>query len=310
MNKILLLGSFLGLALMNAQTTTNVYSYGFDTAFGTDWAVTNQSDPSTASTWTKATYAVPLANPLFGSGNTTTVPPGQSGGANSFALVNYTSTTGAGTISNWLLTPSVNVKNGDIISFYTRKGTDGTQDFADRLELRYSTAATSVTPSGGAAGVGSFTNVGVTVNPNLATGFVYPKTWTKYSFTVSGVGTTPVPVKFAFRYFVTSGGPTGTNSDLIGIDTFSVDRPDSSLGTNEITSGTKPVSVYPNPAVDYISIKTDEKINAVEIFDVTGRKVPVALEGNRINVRDLNAGTYIISFETKAGKVSEKFIKK
>ncbi len=310
MSKILLLASFLGLALMNAQTTTNVYSYGFDTAFSTDWVVTNQSDPSTTSTWTKATYTVPLSNALFGSGNTTTVPPGQAGGGNSFALVNYTSTTGAGTISNWLLTPSVSVKNGDIVSFYTRKGTDGTQDYADRLELRYSTAATSVTPSGGAAGVGSFTNVGVTVNPNLATGFVYPKVWTKYSFTVSGVGTTPVPVKFAFRYYVTNGGPSGSNSDLIGIDTFSVDRPNSSLGTNEIASGSKSVAVYPNPATDYISIKTEEKINAVEIFDITGRKVPVVVDGNRVNVRNLNAGTYIISFETKAGKATEKFIKK
>ena len=32
--------------------------------------------------------------------------------------------------------------------------------------------------------------------------------------------------RFAFRYFVTEAGPTGTNSDFIGIDTASVMQPD------------------------------------------------------------------------------------
>jgi len=307
MKKLLLLGSLLGIAMMSAQGT-NVYSYGFDAAFGTDWITTNQSTPSTTSLWTKATYTAPLTNPLFGSGSTTTVPSGQAGGTNSFALVNYTSTSGAGIISNWLITPSVNVKDGDVVSFYTRKGTDGTTDYADRLELRYSLAANAVTPSGGSSGLGSFTSLGVTVNPNLASGFVYPKTWTKYSFTVSGVGNNPVAAKFAFRYYVTDGGPSGSNSDLIGIDTFSIDR--GVLATNEISTANKVISVYPNPATDYLTIKSEEKISAVEIYDIAGKKIPVSVEGNIIDVRKLNAGTYLINFETKAGKISEKFIKK
>ncbi|GEN74711.1 T9SS-dependent choice-of-anchor J family protein [Chryseobacterium hagamense] len=307
MKKFLLLGSLLGITMMNAQGT-NVYSYGFDAAFGTDWVTTNQSSPSTTSLWTKATYTTPLTNPLFGSGNTTTVPSGQAGGVNSFALVNYTSTSGAGIISNWLITPSVNVKDGDVVSFYTRKGTDGTIDYADRLELRYSLAANAVTPSGGSSGLGSYTNLGVTVNPNLASGFVYPKAWTKYSFTVTGVGNNPVAVKFAFRYYVTDGGPSGSNSDLIGIDTFSIDR--GVLATSEIGTAGKAVSIYPNPAADYLSIKSEEKINAVEIYDIAGKKIPVSIENNRIDVRKLNEGTYLINLETRAGRISEKFIKK
>lgn len=124
------------------------------------------------------------------------------------------------TISNWLITPDITVQNGDIVTFYSRKGTDGTTDYPDRLELRMSSGAT-VLPSGGSAGVGSFTTVCLTINPALAAGFVYPKTWTQYSYTVSGLsGLTPV--KFAFRYYVTNGGPSGANSDIIGIDTFSV----------------------------------------------------------------------------------------
>ncbi|WP_449397970.1 choice-of-anchor J domain-containing protein [Chryseobacterium wanjuense] len=238
------------------------------------------------------------------------MPIGQAGGNNSFGLVNYTSTSGVGIISNWLITSDINVKDGDIVSFYSRKGTDGTTDYPDRLELRYSTATTTVVPSGGSSGVGSFTNVGVTINPDLLGGFVYPKTWTQYSFTISGVGSTPVPVKFAFRYFVTDGESSGNNSDLIGIDTFSVDRPTTTLATNDVLFNSKSISVYPNPVTDYLTIKSDEKINNVEVFDVSGRKVNADLDGNKVDLRGLNSGTYILTVNTAKGKVTEKIVKK
>lgn len=307
MRKILLLSALFGLSFSNAQV---VYSYGFDTAFSADWALTNQSATANAtSLWSKATYttASTATNSIFGSG-VSAIPVGQAGGNNSFALVNYTSTTGSGTISNWLISPVVNVKDGDVVSFYSRKGTDGTMDYPDRLELRYSTAATTVVPSTGSADVGSFTTVGVTVNPNLVAGFVYPKAWTLYSFTVSGVGSTAIPIKFGFRYFVTNGGTTGANSDIIGIDTFSVNRP--SLGVADSAAKASSISLYPNPAVDFVSIKSESAISKVEVYDISGKKIQVNLDGNKMDVRNLNSGTYIINIETKAGKTTEKFIKK
>jgi hypothetical protein len=52
-----------------------------------------------------------------------------------------------GDISNWLISPNVNLKNGDIISFYTRDADDSS---ADRLELRVSQlGSSSVIPTGG-----------------------------------------------------------------------------------------------------------------------------------------------------------------
>jgi len=307
MKKLLLLSSFFSAFFANSQTI-NVYSYGFDAAFATDWTLTNQSSPAGTSVWTKANYTTPLTNAIFGSGNTTTVPVGHAGGNNSFALVNFNSTTGAGIISNWLITPVVNVKDGDIVSFYTRKGTDGTQDYPDRLEFRYSTAATTVVPSGGSSGVGSFTNVGVTVNPALTTGFVYPKVWTKYQFTIAGVGTTAVPVKFAFRYYVTDGGPSGNNSDLIGIDTFSVDRP--TLSVSEAQAKAVSVSLYPNPTDDFLSFKTDQKILKAEVFDTAGKSLKINLKDNKLDVRKLPSGQYLLMLETEEGKTTHKFIKK
>lgn len=301
MKKLLLIASLAGLSFSSAQT--NVYSYGFDTAFTAQWTLTNQSSPSTSTLWSKASYTSTSAA-IFGS-TPPALPKGQDGTDNTFAIVNYTSTSGAGTISNWLITPTVNVQDGDVVSFYTRKGTDGATDYADRLELRYSTAATTVNPSGGSAGLGSFTNLGVTVNPNLQTGFVYPQVWTKYSFTVAGVGATPVATKFAFRYFVTSGGPSGNNSDIIGIDTFSVDRP----GLAVSDSSTSKLALYPNPTSDYLYFSADVK--SVQIFDAAGRNVSSAKAATKkVDVRNLAKGVYVVKFETEKGTQTEKFIKK
>ncbi|MBL1220860.1 T9SS type A sorting domain-containing protein [Chryseobacterium sp. L7] len=84
----------------------------------------------------------------------------------------------------------------------------------------------------------------------------------------------------------------------------------STLGTAEIFSNVKEITVYPNPASDYLFIKTKSKINAIEIFDMSGKKLPAQLEGNKVDVKNLNSGSYIVSFETKDGKTIEKFIKK
>lgn len=300
----------------------NQFSFGFDgttaAMVSAGWQLTNQSTPiySGAPVWAIASYTSPLGNPIFGSGNTTTVPVGQAGGNNSFAIVNYTSTgtsssAGSGTISNWLISPNITVENGDVVTFYTRKGTDGNTDYADRLELRMSSDAATVIPAGGATNVGSFTTLGVSVNPNLLTGFVYPKTWTQYTYTVSGL-TGPTAVKFAFRYFVTNGGPAGSNSDIIGIDTFSVDRPVASADSFFANN----FSMYPNPVANELNIvaKTNNTINAISIVDMNGRTVKnsndAGMNNTSVNVSDLNAGVYFVTIETNEGTGTSKFIKK
>ena len=58
----------------------------------------------------------------------------------------------------------------------------------------------------------------MTINPSLVTG-VYPTAWTQYTITISGLAA-PTSGRIAFRYFVTNGGPSGANSDYIGIDNF------------------------------------------------------------------------------------------
>jgi hypothetical protein len=332
MKKTLLSLFLLASSIANSQ---NVYNFGFGGATAdlatAGWERTNQSTLPTSTAqptptlWTIASFTPVVVNTagtnanafgdqVYTSGQTSPVPNGQAGGGNSFALVNYTSTTStsstAGTISNWLITPVVTVQNGDIVTFYSRKGTSGTIDYPDRLELRMSTAATTVVPSTGPTDVGSFTTVGVAVNPNLVAGFVYPKVWTQYSYTVSGL-TGLTPVKFAFRYFVTAGGANGSNSDIIGIDTFSVDRP--TAGTSDFFA--KNFILYPNPSSGIVNLssKNNTEIDTIQITDLNGRIVKTidanGLTEAQINISELTSGVYFATIETENGSGITRIVK-
>ncbi len=143
--------------------------------------------------------------------------PAQAGTVTSYAGMNYNATTLTNTISVWLITPvRTSLQNGDGWSFFTRTSTGST--FPDRLEFRLSTNGAGCSPGTGPASVGDFTTVLATVNPTLAVGG-YPETWTSVAGTLSGIGGTATGC-FAWRYFVTNGGPDGTNSNYIGVDTF------------------------------------------------------------------------------------------
>ena len=71
-----------------------------------------------------------------------------------------------------------------------------------------------------ALSLGDFTTLMLDINPNLvATGFgSYPTTWTQFTINIPVSGTGRV----GFRYFVTNGGPSGTNGNFIGIDSLNI----------------------------------------------------------------------------------------
>ena len=140
--------------------------------------------------------------------------PAQNGAATSYAGCSFNCVTGANTISNWLFTPTVTLNNGDMFSFWTRTVSGAT--FPDRLQLRMSTNGASVDVGATNISVGDFTTLLVDINSTYVAAN-YPGVWTQYSVTISGLGG-PVSGRFAFRYFVENGGPSGANSDFIGVD--------------------------------------------------------------------------------------------
>lgn len=165
------------------------------------WFFQNNSSPVGLTTWFQ--------------GNDT-VFPAHTGAPTSYIGANFNSTAGAGTISTWMLTPELPMKNGDTVSFWTRTSTGSL--WPDRLEVRLSLAGASTNVGTLATDVGDFTTLLLSVNPTLVAGG-YPEVWTQYSATLSGIPAASTG-RIGFRYFVTSGGPSGDNSNYIGIDTF------------------------------------------------------------------------------------------
>lgn len=206
----------------NAQQITENFD-DITTLPGSGWVQTNMSSPLGGLDWFQGN---PVSFEAF------------NGDVDSYIGSNYNATGDVGTISNWLLSPVRTFSNGDVITFYTRKADP--DEYADRLQLRLSTAGASTNVGATATSVGDFTTLLLEINATQILG-VYPTTWTQYTATISGLAG-PTSGRVALRYHITNGGLLGTASDYIGIDNF-VYTPAASLPANDNCSGAITVPV-------------------------------------------------------------------
>ncbi|WP_165571868.1 T9SS type A sorting domain-containing protein [Chryseobacterium sp. JM1] len=144
-----------------------------------------------------------------------------------------------------------------------------------------------------------------------------PNMW--YRLTVAGTST---EVKYFLNGILIF---TGSAAETVGINQlrFVHDNADGTayidhlkvynaamLSTANVATYKNGVSVYPNPASDFIKINSSGKIKSIELYDSTGKKVQAIVENNKVEVRNLPAGLYLINIKTENGNFSEKFIKK
>jgi MYXO-CTERM domain-containing protein len=190
--------SISALGLTAAAASAQSFTEGFDGAslLPAAWSSINNSPagPGSSPDWAQTSGSVGNWMPYSGAG---------------YAAVGYNATVGANDISVYLISPVVSLSNGDTISFYTR--TWDTVAYPDRMSVVYNTD--------GSTDPASFTNTLITINNDLTT-TGYPTAWTQYTVTISGL-TESVNGRFAFHYNPTGGGPSGSNSDRIGIDEVS-----------------------------------------------------------------------------------------
>ncbi|WP_445458047.1 choice-of-anchor J domain-containing protein [Flavobacterium sp. HNIBRBA15423] len=283
-NKFTLFLIFI-LIKVNSQIILSENFDNFGNLGTSGWTINNSSEPVGTSSW----------------GTTTAFSP-YNGSTGSFAAVNYQSTGSIGTISNWLITPSINLKNGDIISFYSRSH-HGT--WPDRLELRISlNGPTSALPTSSSSSVGDFTTLALTINPNLiASG--YPNTWTNYTYTINGLSQ-PTDCRVAFRYYVTDAGANASNGDMIGIDALNI----TTDTLANILFETQEITISPNPTTDFITINNFDSNMNFEFYDLLGKKLtPNKVSENKFDVSLLLKGTYIIKITYNDQTEIQKFIK-
>ena len=208
-----------GLTLIAAATGAHAQSFseGFDSStLPTGWLTANLSTSANTTTELWRDVGAITDGAVV---PTTLVAPHAGAG---FAVAGRESTSSqalaGATISNWLLSPLIsNIRNGDVFSFYTT--TTPSPIYADRLELRLSSAGSSTNVGTTPLSVGDFSVLLKSVNPTLVQNG-YPDTWTLITVTVSGL-LNPVSGRLGFRYFVTDGGVQGANSNIIAVDAFS-----------------------------------------------------------------------------------------
>ena len=116
------------------------------------------------------------------------------------------------TIDIWMLTPPVELKNGDKISFYT-KTAQQSPDSINLLEIRLNPSDTSSDIGNQPKEIGKFSVLLGKVFED------YPKIWTKKEFIVSGLNGT-IRSRIALRYYI----PHVSTPGAIGIDVLKFEK--------------------------------------------------------------------------------------
>jgi hypothetical protein len=67
------------------------------------------------------------------------------------------------------------------------------------------------------------------------------------------------------------------------------------------------VTIYPNPATDFLIIDGGESIDKLEVIDMEGKVISVRREGNTLDVTSLKPGTYLLQITRDKRKIVKRF---
>lgn len=81
------------------------------------------------------------------------------------------------------------------------------------------------------------------------------------------------------------------------------------LGTQDINRDDE-ILVYPNPTDNYIYVKTNEKIEKIEIYSIDGKLLLKNEKENSLDISKLQKGIYLVNVKTGKNAFSRKVIKK
>ena len=211
-----------------------------------------------------------------------TVFAAYNGPATGYVAANYQVVTGTNTIDSWLVLPQTigGMLAGDTISFRERS-TDGT--YPDSCWVCYS--ASDSVPEGTWVVLGRFMN--------SITGSYQERRFVAPVTSASG--------RWAIRYHVVGGGPTGLYSDYIGIDALYIGRNTTGIiGHNEnIPANFSLDQNYPNPfnpSTNFTFALPKSGNVKLAVYDVLGNEVETVVNEYK------QAGTYTVNFN--ASKLS------
>jgi hypothetical protein len=93
---------------------------------------------------------------------------------------------------------------------------------------------------------------------------------------------------------------------FVFVDDIKVAQPSS---INDITAENNTISVYPNPAKDFITVNSIATIKSVKVYNTVGQVVIEKLVKDnvaKIAISELKSGVYFVATETEKGIVTKK----
>jgi len=210
--------------------------------------------------------------------------PAFNGPITGYVGANFQVVSGTNNIDSWLVLPKNNVAVNDSIFFYSQAPSGST--FPDSVRVMYSAVSDSTPEAGSWVELGRF-------KVNVL------GTWEKRGFRAPSAGAN---ARFAIRYNVVNGGPSGANSDYIGIDALTIEGPASTndVGTlsidNPVPNGAYalPVSTFA-PRATFKNFGTANQTNVPVTYKITG---PVNYTNNK-TITSLTAGaSAVVRFDS------------
>ncbi len=108
------------------------------------------------------------------------------------------------------------------------------------------------------------------------------------------------------EYYFSFYGYSDPNQGILLVDDVAIDF---SVSVTDIT--TKNISIYPNPATDFITINSKEEIDHIRVYSMNGNLVfEEPYKANQVNIEtsSLTTGAYMLVLETKKETIRRKFI--
>ena len=99
-----------------------------------------------------------------------------------------------------------------------------------------------------------------------------------------------------------------TNQFMLNVDDIMLYRTYNSVTENT----TSQVSVYPNPAIDMVNVKSEQNVDSYEVYNMTGAMVlrrNVSAKSFGLDLRELPAGTYLLKMNANGQVKMQRIVK-
>ncbi len=219
-------------------------------------------------------------------------------------LTTLTTTSGTNTI-NWYSTSTSTNVIGTGSSFITPTLAIGTYSYyAESNSCAKSLTRTEITVTVNASPSINASTSNPLICAGETTSLTANGTSTSYTWNTSATGTSiSVSPTVTTNYTVTGTDANGCENNAVVTQSVSL-----CTAINQSTNTTNEVSIFPNPSSTNLTVKTNEEIQIISIYNSLGALVQTK-KINTFSVEQLASGLYILKVKTEKGTSTIRFIK-